>query len=385
MTIHYKTSIYRSLVFATVCLGILVVTPKVVGQNSPTKDKLIVETLLRLKRYDVSANENWKSAIDRHLGTIKGTPRYLELVEVFGIRDSIPDLLELVIASPADTIGVNAAILLLQFEQSVLLRKVIHGKDNIQAFAVAQALSLGQHPARYGVLKPLIIDTQVSRQIRNVAIKGVGTTKQGQQYLIALLMSGRIPEELMFVTGTALFSSSNPDIVKSARQLVSLPKTAGAAPLPPVNELLGLQGDPVAGKLVFGKNGTCIKCHKIREVGKEIGPSLTEIGSKLSKEALFVSILDPSAGVSHNYETYAIALNSGNVLSGIVVSRSDEEVVVRNAEGIDRVIAVSNIDEIIKTGISLMPADLQKVMTVQELVDVVAYLTQLKKSTKGNP
>ena len=105
---------------------------------------------------------------------------------------------------------------------------------------------------------------------------------------------------------------------------------------------------------------------------------MTEIGSKLSKEAMFVSILDPSAGVSHNYETYAIALNSGNVLSGIVVSRSDEEVVVRNAEGIDRVIAVSEIDEIIKTGVSLMPADLQKVMTVQDLVNVVAYLTQLK-------
>jgi putative heme-binding domain-containing protein len=99
---------------------------------------------------------------------------------------------------------------------------------------------------------------------------------------------------------------------------------------------------------------------------------------------MFVSILDPSAGISHNYETYAIVLDSGNILSGILVSRSDEEVVVRNADGIDRVIAVTEIEEIKKTGISLMPADLQKVMTIEELVSVVAYLAELKKPQRGN-
>jgi putative heme-binding domain-containing protein len=384
MTTPCKTAVCPCSVLVAVCLAFLVVSPNAASQDSPSKDKLIVETLLRLKRYDVSANDKWKAAIGRHLETLEGTPRYLELVKTFGIREAIPYLLELTISLPTDTIGVNAASMLLDFKQSVLLKKVIHGEDSARALAVAQALSLGGHSARSDILKALVIDTQLSRQIRNVAIKGVGTTKQGQRYLIDLLTTGRIPEELMFVTGTALFASSDPDIVKSAKELVALPTTANATPLPPVNVLLRLQGDPVSGKIVFDKNGTCIKCHKIGEVGKEIGPSLTEIGSKLSKEAMFVSILDPSAGVSHNYETYAIALNSGIVLSGIVVTRNDEEVVIRNAEGIDRVIAVAEIDELIKTGVSLMPADLQKVMTVQDLVNVVAYLTQLKKPPKDN-
>jgi len=384
MATHRKTTVYPFFVLASVFLTFLVPPQIVVSQDSAGKDKLIVETLLRLKRYDVSSNDNWKGAVHRHLQTIKGTPRYLELVKIFDIRESIPELLEIAISRPTDTIGVNAAAILLEFQQTVLLQKVIQGKDKARALALAQAVSLGVHPARMNVLKTLVINTQLSRQIRNVAVKGVGTTKQGQQYLIDLLNTGRIPEELMFVTGTALFASSDPLIVKSATKLVTLPTTANATPLPPVNELLRLQGDAVSGKIVFDKNGTCIKCHKVGDAGKEVGPSLTEIGSKLSKEALFVSILDPSAGVSHNYETFAIALNSGNVLSGIVISRNDEEVVVRNAEGIDRVIPASEIDEIIKTGVSLMPADLQKVMTIQELVNVVAYLTQLKKPPKDN-
>jgi putative heme-binding domain-containing protein len=220
--------------------------------------------------------------------------------------------------------------------------------------------------------------------MRNVAIKGIGTTKTGQQYLLDLLSASKIPEELLFITGTVLFSSSDPLIVMTTKELITLPTTANATPLPPIIELIRIKGDPAAGKVVFDKKGTCVKCHKIGDVGKEIGPSLTEIGSKLSKEAMFVSILDPSAGVSHNYETYEISLNSGNVLSGILVSRSDDEVVVRNVDGIDRVIAVAEIDEIIKTGVSLMPADLQKVMTVQELVNVVAYLTQLKTNKTEN-
>ncbi len=379
MTKDHKQSVYTYLLVVSICLWFVGAPHTVVSQESSSRDKLVVETLLRLKRYDVSGNEKWKSAVSRHLRTIKGTPRYLDLVKAFGVTDAIPDLLELAVSSHAETIGVNAASVLLDFKQSALLLNEINGEDSTRALAIAGALSLSAHPAGYAILKPIVTDASSSRQIRNVAIRGIGTNKQGQQYLVDLLSADQIPDELLFTTGTALFASSDPLIVKSARELITLPKTADATPVPPMNELIRLKGDAVAGKVVFANKGTCIKCHQVGEAGKEIGPNLSEIGSKLSKEAMFVSILDPSAGVSHNYETYAIALTSGNVLSGILVSRSDDEVVVRKAEGIDRVIAVTEIDDIVKTGISLMPADLQKVMTVQELVNVVAYLGQLKK------
>lgn len=384
LTEHSNTTAYAYLIVVASCISLLVAPHEAISQESPNRDKLIVETLLRLKRYDVSGNEKLKSAISRHLQTIKGTLRYLELVKAFTVHEAIPDLLELAIAAHADTIGVNAASLLLDFKQSTLLQKEMNGKDSARALAIAHAIALGGHPASYAVLKPVVTDARASRQMRNVAIKGIGTTKTGQQYLLDLLSASKIPEELLFITGTVLFSSSDPLIVMTTKELITLPTTANATPLPPIIELIRIKGDPAAGKVVFDKKGTCVKCHKIGDVGKEIGPSLTEIGSKLSKEAMFVSILDPSAGVSHNYETYAISLNSGNVLSGILVSRSDDEVVVRNVDGIDRVIAVAEIDEIIKTGVSLMPADLQKVMTVQELVNVVAYLTQLKTNKTEN-
>ena len=130
---------------------------------------------------------------------------------------------------------------------------------------------------------------------------------------------------------------------------------------------------------VFNKVGTCAKCHRIRGVGKEVGPDLSEIGGKLSREALFVSILDPSAGISHSYETYNIILESGNVLSGILVSQTDDSITIRTLEAIDKSIAKGEIDEMVKSGVSMMPADLQKVMTASDLVDVIEFLLTLKK------
>ena len=81
----------------------------------------------------------------------------------------------------------------------------------------------------------------------------------------------------------------------------------------------------------------CRNCHKIAGQGKEVGPDLSEIGSKLTREALYVSILDPSAGISHNYEMYLIELASGNIVSGVIISRTDDAVVLKDKEAIEKV------------------------------------------------
>jgi putative heme-binding domain-containing protein len=113
--------------------------------------------------------------------------------------------------------------------------------------------------------------------------------------------------------------------------------------------------------------------------GKEVGPNLSEIGGKLSKPALFESILYPSAGISHNYETYSAVTSDGNVLTGLLVSQTAEAVTLKKEDGLTVTLKPADIEELVKQKISLMPADLQKTMTTQELVDVVEYLTTLKK------
>ena len=133
------------------------------------------------------------------------------------------------------------------------------------------------------------------------------------------------------------------------------------------------------GKAVFQGVAKCNTCHVVDGEGKEVGPNLSEIGSKLSREAFFESILFPSAGISHNFETWNAATLDGNVVSGIKVSETPAEIVLKGVDAIARTLKKSEIEELKKQSISLMPADLQKSMTAQELIDVIEYLQTLKK------
>ena len=150
-------------------------------------------------------------------------------------------------------------------------------------------------------------------------------------------------------------------------------------PLPPIAELVRTSGDAVRGKELFAGIGTCAKCHKVKGEGKEVGPDLSEIGTKLSKEALYVSILDPNAGVSFNYETWLARTLDGTTLSGILVSQTDDTIELKTAEAIVHKLKRDDIEALKKQPTSLMPADLQKQLRAQDLVDVVEYLTTLKK------
>jgi putative heme-binding domain-containing protein len=169
------------------------------------------------------------------------------------------------------------------------------------------------------------------------------------------------------------------DVRKEAANLFPLPPPRNNEPLPPLTQLVGMKGDVQRGRQVFQKTGECAKCHVVNNEGKEVGPNLSEIGGKLSKPALLESILYPSAGIAHSYETWSAVLEDGNIVTGLMVSQTADAVTLKKEDGLTVTLRPSQIEDLVKQKISIMPADLQKTMTTQELVDVVEYLTTLKK------
>ena len=162
--------------------------------------------------------------------------------------------------------------------------------------------------------------------------------------------------------------------------LFPLPPGRNSEPLPPLSELLERKGDVVQGRIAFHSTGTCAKCHVVNGIGLNIGPELSEIGRKLSKPAMFESVLYPSAAISHNYETWTVLDVNGNITTGLLVSETPDEIQIKDEKALVRTIAVADIEERAKQPISLMPADLHKILSVQELVDIVEYMTTLKRA-----
>lgn len=344
------------------------------------KDALIVRTLLRLPGLDLSAKPEAKAALLRHLNTLKGTDQYLEIADKFQLRETKDELLKLALEQADSSLGVKAAGLLVKFGERELAAKAIADPDPAKAARFIAALGLLADAKTNDWLSPLVTDSQQPVAVRTAAVTALGRNAPGQKWLLATVEKGMLPEDCKFAAANALLSSADEAIRTAAGKHLSLPAAAGGEPLPPVAELVKRSGDAARGReLFFGMTATCAKCHKVKGEGKEVGPDLSEIGTKLSKEALYLSILDPSAGVSFNYETWLIRDTNGTILTGVLVSQTDADVEIKTAEAIVHKLPKADIDQMKKSALSLMPADLQKQLKAQDLVDIVEYLTTLKK------
>src|SRR5262249_27239025 len=208
-------------------------------------------------------------------------------------------------------------------------------------------------------------------------------SRRGALEVVQLARAKQLPDELKAVASLALNLATWKDVRHQAEELFPLPAAKDNAPLPSIGDLVKRNGHPAKGKVVFQNVGNCANCHKVNGAGKEVGPDLSEIGKKLSREALYESILYPSASIAHNYESYVLATKNGNVVTGLLVSQTREEVTLKGADAIVRSFKKTEVESLDKSPISLMPADLHRAMTVQDLADVVEYLISLKEAAKG--
>lgn len=340
-----------------------------------------IESLKRLNHADVSKQPGHTAALVNLLGAVEGSEAFIELVAKFELADKYADLLTLAQGSPNTALGVSAVQALLDKQQFPLLKGALKGEPEKVA-ATIQALGNSANGRVVGLLLPLANDGNRDVELRRSAVRAIAQSRNGAQKLVQLAADDKLDPRLKETAAAALHAATWRDVKEQAARLFPLPAARDNAPLPPIDDLLERAGDTKRGLLAFNTTGTCHKCHQVNGSGQEVGPNLTEIGSKLSKQALFESILFPSAGISHNYENYLVVLSSGNVVNGIVTSRTDDAITIKGADAIPRTIKMAEVEEIVKQDVSLMPADLQKTLSAEELVDIVAYMATLKAPAK---
>jgi putative heme-binding domain-containing protein len=380
---HYAAMLLRSfscllVLFVATC-PLVALAQDEVSPAQRARDALIVKTLQRLPGVDLSQKPEAKAALLRHLATIAGSDEYLVLVEKFQLRETKDNLLRLAVEQSDSTLGVKAAGLLVKFGETELLTKAIADPDPAKGAKLIAALGLLADAQTNDLLTPLVHSAEQPLAIRAAAVAAIGRNAPGQKWLLETVEAKKLAADLSFAAANVLLASPDEAIRTTAGKHLALPAGAGGEPLPPIAELMKLTGDAPRGKELFATTGTCAKCHKVRGEGKDVGPDLSEIGTKLSPEALYLSILDPSAGVSFDYENWILRTFDGTVLTGIIVSQTDDMVTLKTAEAIVHQIARDDIEQMKKSPQSIMPADLQKQLKAQDLVDIVAYLATLKK------
>ncbi len=215
---------------------------------------------------------------------------------------------------------------------------------------------------------------------RVAAIRALGKTSSGAGDLLWRVQNKKNDPDLEPVIAATLHSVPWGYIRDAAVQHFPMPPSKDAKPMPSIAELMQRSGDAKNGAIVFAGTGTCAKCHIVNKKGDDIGPDLSEIGNKLSREAMFESILFPSAGISHNYENWLVAKDDGEIHSGLLLTKTESTTTIKDINGIVHEIKADEIEEQKRLKLSLMPSDLVKNFSEQDLVDLVDYLMTLQKA-----
>jgi len=91
-----------------------------------------------------------------------------------------------------------------------------------------------------------------------------------------------------------------------------------------------------------------------------------------------VAILDPNREAQPNFNVYTVVTDQGRIFNGIVAAESAGSITLKRADAKQDVILRSNIDQMISTGLSLMPVGLEKDLKRQDLADVIAFVKSIK-------
>jgi putative heme-binding domain-containing protein len=144
-------------------------------------------------------------------------------------------------------------------------------------------------------------------------------------------------------------------------------------------QLLSMKGDAGRGRDVF-RTATlqCITCHRVGQDGGKVGPELTQIGKKYSRAEILENILEPSKKIDPAFVTHVIETNEGQFYTGVIVSRTAQEVVLRDAADKEQRIKAAAISSTLPQPKSLMPEQLLRDLTAQQAADLLEYLSTLK-------
>lgn len=143
--------------------------------------------------------------------------------------------------------------------------------------------------------------------------------------------------------------------------------------------LRGGTGNPYAGEPTF--TARCASCHKLFFKGGKVGPDLTYY-QRDNLGTMLLSIINPNAEIREGFEYYLLETTDGRSLSGFLVERDSQVVVLRGLEGEDIALRQSDVKELRPVGRSLMPEGLLEGLADRELRDLFAYLRISQPITK---
>lgn len=234
----------------------------------------------------------------------------------------------------------------------------------------ARAVSLIDETLRSGDI--------VEKQAAVGLLVGLQDPKASQRLSALLddLLSNKLPQPLILdVLEAAKLKGSATLEAKIAQYEKARPQTD----LGPFVEAVG-GGDPELGERVFTFHAQvqCRRCHSVEGHGAEVGPELSGVGRRRSREYLLEAVVYPSKHFAKGFESVLVTMKTGSIHAGTVKRETTKALMLDSVEEGPLSLEKKEIAGR-EPGASGMPDGFGSILTKRELRDLVAYLSSLKK------
>ncbi|MEJ2003587.1 MAG: c-type cytochrome, partial [Cyclobacteriaceae bacterium] len=131
------------------------------------------------------------------------------------------------------------------------------------------------------------------------------------------------------------------------------------------------------GARIFRNHATaqCTRCHAWNEEPGSVGPSMSEIAGRLSREQLLQALIEPSARIAPGYGSVSLTLKDGSQVSGILLEENESEILLRTSQAEPLKIEQQRIAERRNNPSSMPPMGL--LLSKREIRDLVEFLVSL--------
>ena len=374
------------LVVCALPIGALMATdsPAPPTQLSDSTIQLRLETFARLDASLYQRSPKVKRLVDETAAVLANDSRLLVLIKHFGLNDQSEALLALARSHAKDSDGDEAIRLLLELNP-----EAVQGLAGADSSTLLRLLARNGSGAALDVVIPALLSGKTDDQNQARIVEAICRKKTGAQRLLQGLDESKDPlkKKISEVAIRVLEQTPWKELLTRFRAFGPETPATKNPSLADIQQLLQKEGNADEGRKIFqSATGSCINCHVAEGVGRDLGPNLSEIGKKLGKDALYDAILNPTAGISFDYEGWNLTLNSGDEYTGIIVSRTENSISLKNLLGQVIEVTPSEVFELQKMTTSLMPSGLGQLLGEKPLVDLVAYLSSLgTSSTEPQP
>lgn len=333
-----------------------------------------LEAVRHIKPIYFSANPEAKIILSNLLKQIEGK-QYLELVDYYQLKEEGSRVLGMILAGTEAS--KSGQVLYNLPGGSELIRTKFFAAKEIEQLAIIESLRYQGKKESAQLLFEAMSNTKLSKNVQMQAARVIGNSSSTEEFVLDLLEKKKITPAYIPLVVSSLQKAWRKSTRSKANSYLDKYQSDAKKSHPPLTELVKMTGDAVKGKVVF--TNSCAMCHVVNNEGVELGPKLDEIGSKLSKEGLYMSILHPNAGIGFGYETFEIKTKSGDTYQGIIISKNETDIMLRIPGGMVKSFKTSALKSYKQVPESLMPEGLADGMSTTELVNLIEYLSTLKK------